>query len=95
MSVQSSGGAGSSRRSWRESLRYTSLTRSRRAGGRAFRLECGHPGEDADVEIVWDGEWTVVVLSNHDAPAGTQLAAPIVALLAKQTALAGTTTGSC
>jgi CubicO group peptidase (beta-lactamase class C family) len=54
----------------------------------------GHPGSnpdtghDADVEMVWDGEWTVVVLSNYDAPAGMQMEAPILALLAQQTALA-------
>ena len=54
----------------------------------------GHPGSnpdtghDADVETVWDGDWTVVVLSNYDAPAGVQLSFPIVRLLAQQSALA-------
>jgi D-alanyl-D-alanine carboxypeptidase len=54
----------------------------------------GHPGsnpdtgEDADVEMVWDGEWTVVVLSNYDAPAGIELSMPIVDMLADQTVLA-------
>ena len=37
-------------------------------------------GWDADVEMV--GDWTVVVLSNYDAPAGIELAMPIVTLLA-------------
>lgn len=54
----------------------------------------GHPGSnpdtghDADVEMVWDGDWTVVVLSNYDAPAGMQIEMPILSLLAQQTALA-------
>lgn len=47
----------------------------------------GHPGSnpntghDADVEMLWDGDWTVVVLSNYDAPAGMQLEMPILQLL--------------
>ncbi len=50
----------------------------------------GHPGSnpdtgsDADVEMVWDADWTVVVLSNYDAPAGLALAGPIVSLVAGQ-----------
>jgi hypothetical protein len=54
----------------------------------------GHPGSnpdtghDADVEMVGDGEWTVVVLSNYDAPAGMQLEWPILALLAQQSSFA-------
>ena len=54
----------------------------------------GHPGSnpdtggDADVEMLWDGEWTVVVLSNYDAPAGMELSGAIVRLLAGQRALA-------
>jgi CubicO group peptidase (beta-lactamase class C family) len=54
----------------------------------------GHPGSnpdtghDADVEMVWDGDWTVIVLSNYDAPAGMQVEMPILAMLAQQTALA-------
>ena len=54
----------------------------------------GHPGSnpdtgfDSDVEMVWDGEWTVVVLSNYDAPAGMELSGPILDLLARQTAMA-------
>lgn len=41
-------------------------------------------GWDADMEMVWDGDWTVVVLSNFDAPAGMQVEMPILALLAEQ-----------
>lgn len=54
----------------------------------------GHPGSnpdtghDADVEMAGDGEWTVVVLSNYDAPAGMQLEWPILALLAQQSSFA-------
>jgi CubicO group peptidase (beta-lactamase class C family) len=50
----------------------------------------GHPGSnpntgwDADLELVWDGDWTVIVLSNYDAPAGIALAGPIVDLVARQ-----------
>ena len=39
-------------------------------------------GHDADLEMVWDGEWTVVVLSNYDAPAGMMLEMPILDLIA-------------
>jgi hypothetical protein len=52
----------------------------------------GHPGSnpntgwDADVEMVWDADWTVVVLSNYDAPAGIALARPILELAARQPA---------
>jgi len=42
-------------------------------------------GHDADLEMLWDGEWTVVVLSNYDAPAGITLSNPIVDLLAGST----------
>ena len=38
--------------------------------------------------MLWDGEWTVVVLSNYDAPAGMELSGAIVRLLAGQRALA-------
>jgi hypothetical protein len=50
-------------------------------------------GHDADLQMVWDGEWTVVVLSNFDAPAGIQLEKPILDLLAQQVALARGTDG--
>lgn len=46
-----------------------------------------HPGSnsdtglDADLEMLWDGNWTVVVLSNYDAPAGIALASAIRQLL--------------
>lgn len=59
------------------------------AGGRPVRV-VGHPGSnpntgwDADVELVWDGYWTVVVLANDDAPAGMLLSYPIIDLLARQ-----------
>ena len=39
-------------------------------------------GHDADLEMVWDDEWTVVVLSNYDAPAGIALEMPILDLIA-------------
>ncbi|HET7459078.1 MAG TPA: serine hydrolase domain-containing protein, partial [Gemmatimonadaceae bacterium] len=46
-----------------------------------------HPGSnpdtglDSDVEMLWDDDWTIVVLSNYDAPAGMQLAGAIQWLL--------------
>jgi hypothetical protein len=33
--------------------------------------------------MVWDGEWTVIVLSNYDAPAGVMLEMPILDLIAR------------
>jgi D-alanyl-D-alanine carboxypeptidase len=39
-------------------------------------------GHDADLEMVWDDEWTVVVLANYDAPAGVRLEMPILDLIA-------------
>jgi CubicO group peptidase (beta-lactamase class C family) len=42
-------------------------------------------GHDADLEMVWDGEWTVIVLSNYDAPAGVMLEMPILDLIAGST----------
>jgi D-alanyl-D-alanine carboxypeptidase len=44
-------------------------------------------GHDADLEMLWDGEWTVVVVSNYDAPAGMMLEMPILDLLAGSTAV--------
>lgn len=41
-------------------------------------------GWDADLEMVWDGDWTVIVLSNYDAPAGMQIEMPILQLLTQQ-----------
>ena len=38
-------------------------------------------GHDADLEMVWDTGWTVVVLSNYDAPAGMRLEMPILDLV--------------
>ena len=46
-----------------------------------------HPGSnpdtglDADVEMLWDNDWTIVVLSNFDAPAGMELSGAIQHLL--------------
>jgi hypothetical protein len=42
-------------------------------------------GHDADLEMVWDGEWTIIVLSNYDAPAGVMLEMPIIDLIAGST----------
>jgi D-alanyl-D-alanine carboxypeptidase len=39
-------------------------------------------GHDADLQMVWDDEWTVVVLSNYDAPAGMMIEMPILELIA-------------
>lgn len=44
-------------------------------------------GYDADLQMVWEGDWTVVVLSNYDAPAGREMEMPILDLLARQVAL--------
>ena len=47
-----------------------------------------HPGSnmdtglDADVEMLWDNDYTIVVLSNYDAPAGMQMSGAIQQLLA-------------
>jgi len=60
----------------------------------------GHPGSnpdtgwDADVELVWDRGWTVIVLSNYDAPAGLALSGPIMRLIAGQSAARTSTTAS-
>ena len=40
-------------------------------------------GHDADLQMVWDDEWTVVVLSNYDAPAGMMIEMPILELITK------------
>lgn len=41
-------------------------------------------GWDADMEMVWEGDWTVVVLSNFDAPAGRAVEMPILEMLTQQ-----------
>ena len=41
-------------------------------------------GHDADLQVVWEGAWTVVVLSNYDAPAAIELEHPILDLVARQ-----------
>lgn len=38
-------------------------------------------GHDADAEMVLDGDWTVIVLSNFDAPAGMQIVFPVLELV--------------
>jgi CubicO group peptidase (beta-lactamase class C family) len=54
-----------------------------RGGGRVVGHSGSNPdtGLDADVEMLWDGDWTVVVLSNYDAPAGMELSGAIQQLL--------------
>jgi CubicO group peptidase (beta-lactamase class C family) len=43
-------------------------------------------GHDADLEMLWDDGWTVVVLSNYDAPAGMMVEMPILDLIAGSSA---------
>ena len=43
-------------------------------------------GHDADLQMVWDDEWTVVVLSNYDAPAGMFIEMPILETITATTA---------
>jgi D-alanyl-D-alanine carboxypeptidase len=38
-------------------------------------------GHDADLQMVWDDQWTVITLSNYDAPAGMMLEMPILDLI--------------
>jgi hypothetical protein len=40
-------------------------------------------GHDADLQMVWDDEWTVVVLSNYDAPAGMMIEMPVLELITR------------
>jgi D-alanyl-D-alanine carboxypeptidase len=40
-------------------------------------------GHDADLQMVWDDQWTVVVLSNYDAPAGMMIEMPILELVTR------------
>jgi len=40
-------------------------------------------GHDAHLQMVWDDQWTVVTLSNYDAPAGMMLEMPILELVTK------------
>ena len=49
-------------------------------------------GHDADLQMVWDGEWTVVTLSNYDAPAGMMLEMPILELVTKSAGRSDTAT---
>lgn len=54
---------------------------------RGGRRIVSHPGSnadtglDADVEMLWDNDWTIVVLSNYDAPAAMNLSGAIQQLL--------------
>jgi len=41
-------------------------------------------GHDADLQMVWDDQWTVVVLSNYDAPAGMMIEMPILELVSRR-----------
>ena len=43
-------------------------------------------GHDADLEMLWDDGWTVIVLSNYDAPAGMMIEMPILDLIASSAA---------
>jgi len=38
-------------------------------------------GHDADLQMVWGDQWTVITLSNYDAPAGMMLEMPILDLV--------------
>jgi CubicO group peptidase (beta-lactamase class C family) len=38
-------------------------------------------GHDADLQMVWDDQWTVITLANYDAPAGMMLEMPILDLV--------------
>jgi len=40
-------------------------------------------GHDADLQMVWDDQWTVIALANYDAPAGMMLEMPILELVTK------------
>ncbi|HEX7980787.1 MAG TPA: serine hydrolase domain-containing protein [Gemmatimonadaceae bacterium] len=40
-------------------------------------------GHDADLQMVWDDQWTVITLSNYDAPAGMMLEMPILDLVTR------------
>ena len=40
-------------------------------------------GHDADLQMVWGDQWTVVVLSNYDAPAGMMVEMPILELITR------------
>lgn len=46
-------------------------------------------GIDADVEILWDSGYTIVVVGNYDTPAARAIAQGVVMLIARQPALAG------
>ena len=46
-------------------------------------------GHDADLQMLWDDQWTVVVLSNYDAPAGMMIEMPILETISKSATSAG------
>ncbi|HEX2205300.1 MAG TPA: serine hydrolase domain-containing protein [Longimicrobium sp.] len=41
-------------------------------------------GINADLEMVWEGDWTVIAMANYDAPAAQALARDIAAFVARQ-----------
>jgi CubicO group peptidase (beta-lactamase class C family) len=49
-------------------------------------------GHDADLQMVWDDQWTVITLSNYDAPAGMMLEMPILDLITGTSARPTTST---
>ena len=46
-------------------------------------------GHDADLQMVWDDDWTVVVLSNYDAPAGMMIEMPILETITRSATATG------
>ena len=41
-------------------------------------------GVDGDLELLWDSDYTVVVLSNYDTPAARSIAEPLAGMLIRQ-----------
>lgn len=60
---------------------------SRVLGGKSVRGHSGGgapSGINSDLEMVWEGDWTVIVMGNYDAPAAQLLARDIAAFVARQ-----------
>ena len=60
---------------------------SREIGGKSVRGHSGggaNSGINSDLEMFWDGSYTVAVMGNYDAPAAQDLARGILEFLAKQ-----------
>jgi CubicO group peptidase (beta-lactamase class C family) len=60
---------------------------TRQVHGKSVRGHSGggpNHGINSDLEVFWDGSYTVVVLGNYDAPAAQGLAGEIVEFLARQ-----------